>query len=134
MFYKKFLCSLPPRQMLQWPAFPIYYDNFCREHSLITSLLMWGSSHLQGKQFPITCINTTYFHMHISISQLSSHYVVGYQVVQSLTVRSTVKKNIQFLATSLFTYSIASQLTIIKKTSSNHFTNRYWVSSSAFPY
>ena len=64
----------------------------------MTSLLMWYSSHLQRKQFPITRNKITYFHMHISISEFSSH-VVGYQVEQPYTCKEC-NKNMQFMATS----------------------------------
>ena len=43
--------------------------SFCRKNFLMTSILMWFSSHFQGKHFPTTLNKTTYFLMHISISE-----------------------------------------------------------------
>ena len=58
-----------------------------------------------------------------------------------------MRKNLKFLTTSpnyiptaccesLITYNsrLPSHSTIVKKTSTNHITNLYWVSSSACPY
>ena len=65
----------------------------------MTSLLLWYSSHLQGKQFPITRNKTTYFQMQFPFQNLSPHYVVGYQVVQSCNCKE-YNKNMKFMATS----------------------------------
>ena len=41
----------------------------------MTTLLVWCTSHIQGKQLPRT-INKSYFNLHISISELS-HMLLG---------------------------------------------------------
>ena len=64
----------------------------------MTSLLMWCSSHLQGKQLPITRNKTTYFHMHISISEFVMPLCCRYQVVLSCSYKQ-YSKNIQLIAT-----------------------------------
>ena len=51
----------------------------------------------QGKQFPIAGNKTNYFHMHIPFQNFSSHYVVGYQVVQSCTCKEYSTKTILLL-------------------------------------
>ena len=48
----------------------------------MTSLLMWCSSHLQGKQFLITLNKTPKFHRHISISEFFIPLLGGDSVVQ----------------------------------------------------
>ena len=73
------------------------------------------------KQLISTCIFT--FH------NLSSCYVIGFQVVQSCTCKE-YSKNIQFMATSHITiqplvFLTTSHLTITKKTSTYHITNQY---------
>ena len=78
--------------------FPLLSDNLCRKNCLMTSLLMC-SSHIQGKQFPITHNKTTYFHIHISISGFVIPLCCRYQVVQSSTCKE-YSKNILFMATS----------------------------------
>ena len=64
--------------------------NFCRKHCLMTSLLMWCSSHLQRRQLPITrnkqLISTCTF----LFPNLSSHYVVGIRLFCLAPVRNTV--------------------------------------------
>ena len=65
----------------------------------MTSLLMWFSSHLQGKQLPITRNKATYFYMHISFSEFIIPLCCRYQVVQSCTCKE-YSKNIKFIATS----------------------------------
>ena len=91
----------------------VFSDNFCRENYLMTSLLMWCSSHLHGKQFPITHNKTTYFHMHISISEFVIPLCCRYQVVQSCTCKK-YSKDMQFLATAPYynptTYSSCESL------------------------
>ena len=65
----------------------------------MTSILMWCSSHLKARQFPTThnqkIISTSTF----LFQNLSSHYVVGYQVVQTFPCKE-YNKNIQVMATS----------------------------------
>ena len=72
--------------------------SFCRKNCLMTSLLIWGSSRLEGKQFPILHNKTTITTCTTQFQNLSSHCVGGYQVVQSCTCKEC-SKNIQFLAT-----------------------------------
>ena len=66
--------------------------------------------------------------------EISSHYVVGYQVVQPCTSKE-YSQNIQFMVTSPYYscesqrniyFSTASHLTSIKMTSAKHIINRYW--------
>ena len=112
------------------------------------SLLIWCSSHLQGKQFPITLNKQLSSTCTFPFKNLSSHCVIGYQFVQPCTCKE-YSKNIQFMTTSPYynptTYTgceslrstyfaAASHLTIVKKTSTNHITNLYCFSSSACPY
>ena len=114
-------------------VFPYFSDNFCRKHCLLTLLLMCCSSHLHGKQFPSILNKTTYFHMHIYISEFVIPLCCGDQVVLSCTCKE-YSKDMQFLATSPYhnpttytsceslrniKFSTASHLTIIKKTSTN---------------
>ena len=97
---------------------------------------MWCSSHLHGKQFPSILNKTTYFHMHISISEFVIPLCCRYQVVLSCTCKEC-SNDIQFLATSPYynpiTYtsceslrniyfSTVAHLTVIKKISTNHIT------------
>ena len=113
----------------------------------MTTIFKWCSSHLQGEQYPITRNKTTYFHMHISISK--SVIPLCCKVSDCSILHLEYSKNIEFVAISpcynptIYTsceslknmqFSTASHLTIIKKTSTNHITNRYWISSSACPY
>ena len=78
-----------------------FSDNFCRKHCLLTSILMCCSSHLHGKQFTNILNKTTYFHMHISISEIFIPLCCRYQVVLSCTCKE-YSKDMQFLATSLY--------------------------------
>ena len=139
-------CSYHLNKLLSASAlFSLLSDNFCRKNGLIISLLMWCSSNLQGKWFPITHNKMICFHMHISVSEFVIHYVV--QVAQSCTYME-YSKNVQFMATSPcynqinstscesprnIYFSTASHLIIIKKTSKAHHIS-VRVSSSTCPY
>ena len=54
-----------------------YSENSCRKHCLMTPLLVWCASHLQGKQLPRALNNST--------CTFPIHYDVRYQVVQPCT-------------------------------------------------
>ena len=71
-------------------VFPELSDNFCRKNCLMTSILMWCSYHLQGKQFPTTCnklLSTCTF----PFQNLSSHYVFGVRLFYLAPVRNAIK-------------------------------------------
>ena len=78
-------------------VFPKFSDNFCRKHCLLTSLLMCCFSHLHGKQFPSILNKTTYFHMHIYISEFVIPLCCRHQAVLSCTCKE-YSKVLQFLA------------------------------------
>ena len=66
---------------------------------LLTSLLMYCYSHLHGKRFPSILSKTTYFHMHIYISEFFIPLCYRYQVGLSFTYKEYCK-DMQFLATA----------------------------------
>ena len=114
---------------------------------MLTSLLMCCPSHLPGKQFLSIYNKTTYFHMHISISEFVIPLCCRYQVVLSCTCKEYVKICNSWLlphitvqplipVVYLQEHIILSCITShnVKKTSTNHITNQYWISSSACPY
>ena len=69
-------------------VFPKFYDNFCRKHCLLT---LCCSSHLHVKQFPSIPNRTTYFNMHISISEFVITLCCRYQAVLSCTSKEYSK-------------------------------------------
>ena len=60
------------------------------KHCLMTSLLMWWSSHLHGKLF-ISYHSKTTSTCTFQFQNMSSHYVVWYQVIQSCTYKEYLK-------------------------------------------
>ena len=69
-----------------------FFDNFCRKHCLLTSLIMCCSFHLHGKQFPSIPKQKPYlFHCTFPFQNLSSHYIVGFRLLYLTPVRNTVK-------------------------------------------
>ena len=79
-------------------VFPLFCNKLCRMHCQLTSLLMGCFSNLHGKQFPSILNKTTYFHMHIYISEYFISLCCRFQVVVFCTFKE-YSKDIQFLAT-----------------------------------
>ncbi len=77
----------------------MFPDNSFRKHCLMTSLLMCCSSQLYRKPFPSILNKTTYFHMHIYISEFVIPLWCRYQVFLSCTCKE-YSKDMQFLPTS----------------------------------
>ena len=112
----------------------------------MTSLLIWCSSH--GKQLPSTHNKTLYFHMHISVSEVVIPLCWRASGCQSCT---SCKEYINIYNSWLLPHITIQLLAPVaicmehiildcftshnhEKTSTNHITNLYWISSSAWPY
>ena len=79
-----------------------FSENLCRKHCLMTSLLVWCASHLQGKQLPSTLRKSPYFHLHISVSEFSISLCCRASGCPTLHLQG-IYKCIQFLPTYPYT-------------------------------
>ena len=106
----------------------------------MTYLLIWCSSHLQGNSFQVLLTKLRTSTCTFSFQNLSSHYVVGHQVVQPCTCKEYIGVYSSWVLPRI-TIPPLQQLWISKeriildcitshnhkKTSTNHITNLYWL-------
>ena len=84
-------CKLSSLEWLELlHGLPLVLWLFLQKALLHTSLSLCCSSH-HGKWFPSVLNETTCFHMHICISEIVIHYVVGIRLFYLAPVRNTLK-------------------------------------------
>ena len=111
-----------------------------RQHGLplvliILHCLMTFPSSRQESIFQVLPTNKSpNIHLHISISESVIPYVVGHQAVQTSTSYQNPTTCTSCESVSNIKFWTALHLASTKKTSTNHITNQYWISSSAWPY